>query len=172
MQPLPLFDDFPVPAPPTEGVKYVGSKLRILPHILRLVRKVKPETILDGFSGTTRVSQALAKLGCSVVCNDIAVWSQVFGECYLLNTKERGYYEPLIDHLNSVRPVDGWFSEHYGGHPNEGSAVQQDGRKKPWQIHNTRKLDGIREEIQSLNLDTVDEAVALTSLITALDRVE
>ena len=170
-QPL-LFDDAMIDAPATEGVKYAGSKLKILPHILRLVRKVQPETVLDGFSGTTRVSQALAKLGYTVVCNDIAVWSQVFGTCYLLNEKECGYYQPLIAHLNSVQPVDGWFTKHYGGHPNGGNAVQQDGRKKPWQVHNTRKLDGIREEIERLNLATVEKAVALTSLIIALDRVD
>lgn len=172
MQPLLLFDDAVVDAPPTEGVKYAGSKLKILPHILRLIRKVQPDTVLDGFSGTTRVSQALAKLGYTVICNDIAVWSQVFGTCYLLGKSEHGYYQRLIDHLNSIQPVDGWFTEHYGGEANGGRAIQQDGRKKPWQIHNTRKLDGIREEIERLNLDRVDKAVALTSLIIALDRVD
>ena len=172
MQQSLLYDDAVIDAPPTEGVKYAGSKLKILPHILRLVRKVQPETILDGFSGTTRVSQALAKLGYTVLCNDIAVWSRVFGACYLLNDKRREDYQPLIEHLNAVQPIDGWFTEHYGGHPNGGCAVQQDGRKKPWQIQNTRKLDGIREEIERLNLDAVDKAVALTSLIIALDRVD
>lgn len=172
MQPLLLSDDALIDTPQTEGVKYAGSKLKMLPHILRLVRKVKPETILDGFSGTPRVSQALAKLGYTVICNDIAVWSQVFGVCYLLNAKERGCYRHLIEHLNSVQPIDGWFTEHYGGQPNGGCAVQEDGRKKPWQIHNARKLDGIREEIERLNLDAVDKAVALTSLIIALDRVD
>ena len=172
MQTRPLLADAPVDAPPTEGVKYVGSKLKILPHILRLVRKVDAETVLDGFAGTTRVSQALAKLGCSVVCNDIAVWSQVFGSCYLLNTKRREAYQPLIDHLNAVQPIDGWFTEHYGGHPNGGCAIQQDGRKRPWQIRNTRKLDAIRREIETLNLDPIDKAVALTSLMIALDKVD
>lgn len=172
MQPFPLLDDLSVPAPSTEGIKYAGSKLKILPHILRLIRKVQPETVLDGFSGTTRVSQALAKLGYTVVSNDIAVWSQIFSTCYLLNERERGHYQSLIDHLNSVRPLAGWFTEHYGGHPNGGSALQYDGRKKPWQMHNTRKLDGIRQEIENLNLGTVDKAVALTSLIIALDRVD
>lgn len=172
MQPPLLPATHVAPAPPTEGVKYAGSKLKLLPHILRLVERTGADTVLDGFSGTTRVSQALARLGYGVVCNDIAVWSQVFGQCYLLNAKKREEYQPLIDHLNAVEPVDGWFTEHYGGHPNGGCAVQPDGRKKPWQIHNTRKLDAIRQEIETLNLDAVDKAVALTSLIIALDRVD
>ena len=158
--------------PPTQGIKYIGSKLKLIPQVLELVKKVNAKTILDGFAGTTRVSQALAKLGYTVICNDIAPWTEVFGTCYLLNTKPSETYQPLIDHLNAVPPVDGWFTEHYGGHANGGCAVQADGLKKPWQLHNTRKLDAIRQEIETLNLDPVDKAVALTSLILALDRVD
>ena len=169
----PLLPDTSVaPAPPTEGIKYVGSKLRLLPHILRLVARTGADTVLDGFSGTTRVSQALARLGYSVICNDISIWSQVFGQCYLLNAKKREEYQPLIDHLNALEPADGWFTEHYGGYPNGGCAIQSDGLKKPWQIHNTRKLDAIRQEIETLRLNAADKAVALTSLIIALDRVD
>jgi len=71
-----------------------------------------------------------------------------------------------------VRPRDGWFTEHYGGDPNGGCSIQSDGLKKPWQRRNTRKLDGIREEIESLNLGRIEKSVALTSLILALDRVD
>ena len=172
LQALPLFDDLAISSPPTEGIKYVGSKLKVIPHILQLARKVEANTVLDGFSGTTRVSQAFAKLGYNVVSNDAAVWSEVFGICYLLNKKKRADYLPLVEHLNSIPPVDGWFTEHYGGQPNGGCAIQQDGRKKPWQVHNTRKLDAIRQEIEELNLDVVDKCVVLTSLIMGLDRVD
>lgn len=156
----------------TEGIKYAGSKLQLIPHILQLAKRVEAQTILDGFAGTTRVSQAFAKSGYKVFCNDISVWSEVFGQCYLLNQKKPEEYDALIDHLNAVQPIDGWFTEHYGGEANGGNAVQKDGLKKPWQIHNTRKLDGIRQEIENLNLPLVDKAVALTSLILALDQVD
>lgn len=167
-----LFDDFIVYVPPTEGIKYAGSKLKLLPAILDLAQKTKAKTVLDGFSGTTRVSQAFAKSGYTVFCNDIAVWSEVFGTCYLLVGKRRQDYRELIDHLNSVPPRDGWFTEHYGGDPNGGCSIQRDGLKKPWQKHNTRKLDGIREEMENLDLGKIDKSVALTSLILALDRVD
>jgi adenine-specific DNA-methyltransferase len=172
MQTTGLFDDIVADAPPTEGVKYAGSKLKLLPYVLRLIKKLDAKTILDGFSGTTRVSQALAKSGYQVLSNDIAVWSEVFGTCYLLNKKTRAEYQELIEHLNAVKPIDGWFTEHYGGQPNGGCAIQTDGLKKPWQVHNTRKLDAIREEIDRLSLPAVDKAVALTSLILALDEVD
>ena len=74
---------------------------------MELIKKVNAKTILDGFAGTTRVSQALAKLGYTVICNDAAPWSEVFGTCYLRNTKPRETYQPLIDHLNAVQPIDG-----------------------------------------------------------------
>ncbi|MGB4805131.1 MAG: DNA adenine methylase, partial [Anaerolineae bacterium] len=55
-----LFDDLVLDAPPTEGIKYAGSKLKLIPQILQLIKKVNAKTVWDGFSGTTRVSQALA----------------------------------------------------------------------------------------------------------------
>ncbi len=165
----PLFNDIIVDAPTTEGIKYAGSKLKLLPHILQLAKGTDAKTVLDGFSGTTRVSQAFAKTGYRVFCNDIAPWSEVFGVCYLLNDKKKADYAELIKHLNALPPKDGWFTSHYGGAP---TSVQADGLKKPWQLHNTRKLDAIREEIDRLALPKVERAVALTSLMLALDRVD
>jgi adenine-specific DNA-methyltransferase len=172
MNTLPPVEETVAAPPATEGVKYAGSKLKLLPHILRLVRQTGAQSVLDGFSGTTRVSQALAKSGLRVIGNDIAVWSEIFGTCYLLNQKPAETYAELIRHLNSLAPVDGWFTEHYGGQPNAGRAAQADGLKKPWQIHNTRRLDAIRDEIDRLALPKIERAVALTSLMLALDQVD
>ena len=154
-------------APTTEGIKYAGSKLKLLPYILQLAQKVKPQTIFDGFAGTTRVSQAFARSGYRVIANDIAVWSRVFGDCYLLSPFPREHYKDLIDHLNALPGRHGWFTEHYGGDVNTGN-----GLKKPWQRHNTLKLDAIREEIERLSLSAHERAVALTSLILAMDEVD
>lgn len=156
----------------TEGIKYAGSKRNLLPHIMALVEKVRPRTVLDGFSGTTRVSQALSQAGYSVIANDVAEWSKVFAHCYLINERPREYYEPIIEHLNDLPPEDGWFTEHYGGDENGGSAVGSDGLKKPLQKHNTRKLDAIRAEIDRLALPYAESCVLLTSLIYAVDSVD
>ena len=75
----PLFDNAVVDAPITEGIKYAGSKLKLLPYILALARRTDARTVLDGFSGSTRVSQAFARSGYRVVSNDIAVWSRCSG---------------------------------------------------------------------------------------------
>lgn len=161
-----------VDTPPTEGIKYAGSKLKLLPQILKLIRKVNPRTVLDGFSGTTRVSQALARTGHQVIANDLSVWSEIFGQCYLLNHQPPSYYQSLIEHLDGLPGKDGWFTEHYGGDPNHGCSISSDGFKKPWQKHNTRRLDAIREEIDRLALPAVERAVVLSSLMLALDEVE
>ena len=169
---LSLFPGMTDHVPLTQGIKYAGSKLKLLPYILELARKTEAKTILDGFSGSTRVSQAFAKSGYRVISNDIAVWSQVFSKCYLQNRRHGSEYTNLIRHLNNVLPKDGWFTEHYGGEQNGGSAIQADGLKRPWQIHNTRKLDGIRQEIDRLSLSPIERVVALSSLMLALDRVD
>lgn len=149
-------------------MKYAGSKLKLLPHILHLAREVNARTVFDGFSGSTRVSQAFAKLGYRVIANDVAAWSKVFAECYLKNQKSWRHYQEMIDHLNALPGIDGWFSEHYGGIAEK----DQPSTKRPWQIHNTRKLDAIRLEIDKLNLPEVETSVLLTSLILALDEVD
>ena len=156
----------------TEGIKYSGSKLKLLPQILSLIEKVRPRIVFDGFSGTTRVSQALAQCGYSVAANDVSVWSEVFAQCYLMNRQPKSYYEPIIKHLNNLPPKDGWFTEHYGGEDNSGSAIGSDGLKKPLQKHNTRKLDAIREEIDRMALPFEETCVLLTSLIYAVDSVD
>ena len=167
-----LFGDTILHTPSTQGVKYAGSKLKLLPHILSLLDTLKVESVFDGFSGTTRVSQAFAKCGFNVTSNDISEWSHMFGLCYLKNKKKNSEYEELILHLNSVKGYDGWFTENYGGKDFDGSARQPDGLKKPWQVHNTRKLDAIRDEIDALSLSEIDKAVAITSLILAMDKVD
>jgi adenine-specific DNA-methyltransferase len=161
-----------MPSVVTEGVKYTGSKKAIIPAILRLLERLPVHRVMDGFSGTTRVSQALKRSGYTVVCNDIAVWSRVFGECYLVNRKPAGYYQEKIDHLNKLEGKAGWFTENYGGVAGNGSSVQHDGRKRIWQRHNTMKLDAIREEIDRISADATERSVLLTSLILAMDRVD
>ncbi|MBI4280808.1 DNA adenine methylase [Candidatus Uhrbacteria bacterium] len=169
---LSLFPEIATEAPYTEGIKYAGSKLRLLPYILQLANRAQPRTVFDGFTGTTRVAQMFARNGQQVITNDSAIWSKIFALCYLKNQRPASYYQKPIDHLNALPGKEGWFTEHYGGLPNAGSSIQSDGLKKPWQIHNAKKLDAIRAEIDNLNLNEVEIATLLTSLILALDEVD
>lgn len=157
-----LFDDLQVPQ--TEGIKYVDSKLKILPHIIQIINGLKIRTALDAFSGTTRVAQAFSQLGFDTSANDIAEYSEIFGHCYLLSTKPNEFYQKFIDELNSLKGTFGWFSQHYGGENETG--------KRPFQLKNTMKLDAIRDKIDEFDLKFTDKAVLLTSLILALDCVD
>ncbi len=170
MQTAGLFPEIHVEAPPTEGIKYAGSKLKLLPEILALASRTDAASVLDGFAGSTRVSQAFARSGYQVISNDKAIWSSVLGRCYLQSTRSRSEYRELLDHLNALPPQEGWFTAHYGGCTVPSSDLGTP--KKPWQKKNTAKLDAIREEIDRLNLDEDYRAVALTSLIRALDQVD
>lgn len=91
----------------TQGIKYTGSKLKLLPFILDSIKDLNVKTVLDGFSGTTRVSQALAQSGYNVISNDISEWSFVFGNCYLRHKNDKEYYQDIIDYLNSLDGIDG-----------------------------------------------------------------
>ena len=148
----------------TEGIKYTGSKLKILPYILELITGLNIRSALDAFSGTTRVAQAFSQIGFDTTANDISVWSNVFGTCYLLSKEPDSYYRPMIDELNSLVGYKGWFSENYGGEDERG--------KRPFQLKNTMRLDAIRDKIEEYNLPWEDKCVLLTSLIYAMDAVD
>ncbi len=151
--------------PKTEGIKYAGSKLKILPYIVEILCGLEEvRNVLDGFSGSTRVSQAFAQLGYNTTSSDISVWSEVFATCYLRANKSDEFYQKILNRLNSLKGHDGWYTEHYG--------AELVGTKRPFQAKNTRKLDTIRDEIEKLGLAWEDKCVILTSLIYALDSVD
>ncbi|MDD5731320.1 MAG: DNA adenine methylase [Patescibacteria group bacterium] len=161
-----IFGKIMVSTPKTQGIKYAGSKLKILPYIIDIVSELKGvKKVLDGFTGTTRVAQALAQLGYDVTASDISTWSEVFANCYLKSKKPDEFYQDIINHLNDLKGYDGWYTKYYGG-----KLTGDD--KRPFQVKNTRKLDAIRDEIEKLNLEWVDKCVILTSLIYALDSVD
>ena len=150
--------------PETEGIKYSGSKLKILPYIIDMVGELRVNTALDAFSGTTRVAQAFSQIGYDTTANDISVWSEVFGTCYLLSKKPDEFYLPYLEELNALPGYRGWFSENYGGEDEDG--------KKPFHMKNTMRLDAIRDKIEEYQLCHEDKCVLLTSLIYAMDAVD
>jgi adenine-specific DNA-methyltransferase len=54
-------------------IKYIGSKRRLVPRIVEIARGLPgARTVLDLFSGTTRVAQGLKMAGFQVTANDQA----------------------------------------------------------------------------------------------------
>ena len=159
----------------TQSIKYIGSKKNILGKILKIISvlasKEKIVSILDGFSGSTRVSQMLANNGYKVLANDTASYSKILAECYLLNKKEKTFYKKKIEHLNNLTGIKGWFSKNYGGNGNKRVSIGEDGKKKMFQSHNTKKLDAIILEIYK-EKENIVKSTLLTSLMLALDKVD
>ena len=149
----------------TFGIKYAGSKLKLLPQIYDITKDLNIKKVLDGFSGTTRVSQLFAKMGYNVTSVDKSEWSKVIGNCFLLTTQPYTYYQPIIDQLNNLPGIDGWFTQTY-------SIEESELEKSPFQKKNLMKLDAIREYIDNNNFNEMDKNVLLTSLIFALDKVD
>src|SRR3989344_7097563 len=112
---LTLFNERDFSEIKTQGIKYAGSKLKIIPYILESIKDLEIKTVLDGFSGSTRVSQAFAQAGYDVTSSDISYCSEVCAKCFLLSSKDKEYYQKIIDTLNSLRGYDGWFTANYGG---------------------------------------------------------
>jgi len=129
----------------TEGIRYAGSKRMIIPFIHERIRDLKIKRVLDGFSGSTRVSQFFKKSGYSVHANDISAYSSIFSETYITNNElDNGTIKEKIDHLNSLSGIDGFYSSSYGGSDDgDGNVISIDGKKKPFLIKNARRIDRV-----------------------------
>ncbi len=144
-------------------IKYLGSKRLLLPQILAAVAEVEQvRSVLDLFSGTSRVGHALKQAGYRVLANDWNAYAATLARCYVaadLDT-HAGPAAALIAELQQVEPQAGWFTDTYCE------------RSRYLQPHNGAKVEAIRERIATLALDPLLEAVVLVSLLEAADRVD
>jgi adenine-specific DNA-methyltransferase len=143
-------------------IKYIGSKRLLIPRLVRALVDGAPRTALDLFSGTSRVGHALKREGVRVHANDHNAYAHALAGCYVAADARR-WREPaarLIDELDALRGRAGWFTETY--------AV----RSRYLQPANAARAEAIRARIAKLALEPALEAIALTALIEACDRVD
>jgi len=143
-------------------IKYLGSKRKLIPAILEQVGPAEGRTVLDLFSGTSRVGHALKREGFAVHANDHNAYAHVLAKTYVEADAETFARDAarLIEELNQLPGAPGYFTATFCEsarylHPKNGARV-----------------DAIRRRIAELSLDPVLEAVLLTSLIEAADRVD
>ncbi len=148
---------------PRSVIKYLGSKRLLLPRITETVAAL-PEvrSALDLFSGTSRVGHALKSMGLRVVANDHNAYAATLARCYVQADRDEllPRAETLLAELSSLPPRDGWFTETF---------CRRSRYLKP---ENGARVEAIREAIARMGLDPELEAVALTSLMEAADRVD
>lgn len=144
-------------------IKYLGSKRRMLPALLEVFEGCGGgRTALDLFSGTSRVGYALKARGWRVHANDHNAYAHTLAACHVAadGARWRERAARLVAELDALPGRAGWFTETHCVrarflHPDNGARV-----------------DAIRERIARLELEPPLEAIALTSLVEAADRVD
>jgi adenine-specific DNA-methyltransferase len=144
-------------------IKYIGSKRTLVPSILEVVRSFpQARSVLDLFSGTSRVGHALKRAGYRVLANDHNAYAATLARCYV--QADAGDVldaaRVLVGELNALKGSPGWFTETYCL------------KSRFFQPKNGERIDAIREAIARRGLDPELEAVALVSLMEAADRVD
>lgn len=144
-------------------IKYLGSKRLLLPRILACVRALPDvHTVLDLFSGTSRVGHALKRAGHAVIANDHNTFAHVLARCYVQADAARvlAPARALLDELGRLPGRPGYVAETFGE------------RARFIRPENGARIDAIRARIAALDLEPDLEAVCLTSLLEAADRVD
>jgi adenine-specific DNA-methyltransferase len=144
-------------------IKYLGSKRRMLGAILEAVASVpRAGTVIDLFSGTSRVGHALKAAGYRVRANDHNSYAQALARCYVEADREELLrdVERLVAELNRLPGEPGWFTQTF--------CVAS----RYFQPRNGARVDAIRQSIAARGLPPRLEAVLLVSLMEAADRVD
>jgi adenine-specific DNA-methyltransferase len=145
-------------------IKYIGSKRALLPEIAGAVRALLPEggRVVDLFSGSARVGHALKRAGYEVWANDHNAYAHTLATAYVQADRERlaARAEAVLAELRTVTPEAGWFTRTFCEearffHPENGA-----------------RIDAMRGRIAAMGLEPELEAVVLTSLMEAADRVD
>jgi adenine-specific DNA-methyltransferase len=144
-------------------IKYIGSKRTLVPEIVRLVRGVAGvRSVIDLFSGTSRVGHALKAAGFQVFANDHNAYAAALARCYVQADAEDVLDDArrLVEEFNALRGSPGYFTETF--------CV----KSRFFQPKNGERIDAIREAIATRGLEPELEAVMLASLMEAADRVD
>jgi adenine-specific DNA-methyltransferase len=151
-----------------EVVKYIGSKRVLLPWICSTAQQIgrldKLRTVLDLFSGTSRVAHAFKAMGLQVTASDLQTYAHVLAQTLVqadADVYSEAYIQPILDRLMERQAKAGWFTQTY--------CVEA----KFFQPHNGAKLESIRSAIdKEAGEDPVLRAILLYSLMVAADKVD
>jgi adenine-specific DNA-methyltransferase len=147
-------------------IKYLGSKKKLLDAIYDATLDGfdgEPQTIIDLFSGTSRVGHHFKSKGHRVISNDLSAYGKVLAECLVVANKEDVTEEAQkwIKHYNDTQGVfNGYFTDTFCS------------QSRFFQPKNGKKVDYIREDIEKQNFDPILKSVLLTSLMLAADKVD
>lgn len=145
-------------------IKYIGSKRTLVPAIVAVIQQLKGTgTVLDLFSGTSRVGDALKRRQYRVLANDYLACGEAIAKCYVEadgTQKQLRQAATLIREFNRLKPSPGYFTEVFCE------------KSRYLQPKNGARVDAIRETIERKGLDPELRAIVLVSLMEAADRVD
>jgi adenine-specific DNA-methyltransferase len=144
-------------------IKYIGSKRVLIPLIVETISRIsKGGSVLDLFSGTSRVGHALKRANYRVLANDHNAYAATLGRCYVQSDAEDHIpaVAKLIREFNALPGAPGYFTETFCE------------KSRFFQPKNGARVDAIREAIASKGLDRELESILLVSLMEAADRVD
>ena len=153
----------PLSATQTPMIKYLGSKRLLVPALLQIFRTAHPQgSVIDLFSGTSRVGHALKRAGYRVLANDHNAYAATLACCYVRADLEDHAVAAtqLVAELNRLPGSPGYFTETFCE------------RSRFFQPKNGERVDAIREAIEKKGLDPELKAILLVSLMEAADRVD
>lgn len=91
-------------------IRFMGSKVRLLPWIQGVLSELRFNSALDAFSGAGSVSYLLKAMGKRVVTNDRLALSHIIGEALIANNRETLSNED-VELLTTPRDGGGRFIE-------------------------------------------------------------
>jgi len=144
-------------------IKYIGSKRTLVDDLIGLLGGVPELTsVIDLFSGTSRVGHALKGAGYRVLSNDHNAYAHTLAQCYVEADREdvEDDARRLIAELGALPGSPGYFTETFCR------------QSRFFQPHNGERVDAIREEIERKSLPPLLKSVLLVSLMEAADRVD
>jgi len=155
----------------TYGVRYLGSKNKIMPLICEVIEglEVKDKTLIDVFAGTTRVAQSFKKLGYKVTTSDMAWATEAYSKAFICNNGDMSHLKEHIDNMNKLEPKAGWLTENYC------DVLSKDGNDnvvRVWKPKNGKRADAARDYVESLEVSDVDKHYLIACIIFALDKVD
>ena len=127
-------------------MRYIGNKTRLLPFILRTLRKcgIPVGIAHDAFAGTASVSRALKAEGWGVHSSDLLMSSYVFQRAYVVaDTVDPSIREMAAD-LAKLPPVRSFVTRHFS----PAGAAENEGRMY-FTPANAGRIDAAREELET-----------------------
>ncbi len=144
-------------------IKYLGSKRTLLPVLGGIAAAVEARTALDLFTGTTRVAAELKRRGLHVTAVDVATYSEVLAQCFVVTDArrvDRAELHAALAELSALPGRRGYFTETFC----ESSRYLQP--------RNGERVDAIRDALTDRFAGSPLYPVLLTSLLLAADRVD